>query len=149
MIRGVIAGLLGSALLLTAAQAASYRWTGDDGQIIYSQIPPADGRPYTVIGGPPPPADAERDRAALEALRQQQADRVEDEELAAEKQAKEAEQQAAIAENCANARRNITTLENRARQLTKMPDGSVRRLTPEERDAKIDEARKYLDEHCR
>lgn len=148
-IRGVILTLLGSAVLTTSVLAATYRWTGDDGRIIYSQIPPQDGRPYTVIGAPPPPADAERERAKLDALRQRQADQVEDKELAAEKAADEAKKQAAIDANCQAARSNIQALEGSPNRLTRMPDGTVRRLTPEEREAKLKEAREYITENCR
>jgi len=149
VIRRVIIALLGSAFLLSSASATTYRWTGDDGQVIYSQVPPADGRPHTIIGPPPPPADAAREQSRLDALRQGFADRQEDKQLGADEQAKEAEKQAAVAKNCDTARRNIAALEGSPNRLIRQPDGSVTRMTPEEREAKLNEARKYIDENCR
>ncbi len=141
--------LLCAAFLVTSAQAASYRWSGDDGQVIYSQVPPHDGRPYTVIGAPPPPADQAKEQAQLNALRQSQADAAEDKELAAKAQAEAAARQALIDRNCEIARGNIVALQGSLRRLIRQPDGSVRRLTPEEHDAKLAEARAYLTENCR
>jgi hypothetical protein len=149
--RRVIAALFGIALGLTAGAAAAdtYRWTDDSGQVIYSQLPPQDGRPYSRIGAPPPPADAEGSKARLDALRQSQADRREDEAVAAEKQQQTAERDATIQQNCATARRNIETLQLGGRQMTRMPDGSIKRLEPAEREAKLQEARQYVQENCR
>jgi hypothetical protein len=117
--------------------------------VIYSQIPPQDGRAYTRIGAPPPPADAAGSKARLDALRQSQADRREDREVAAEEQQQAAEKQAQIEDNCATARRNLETLQLGGRQLTRMPDGSVKRLEPAEREAKLQEARQYIEQNCR
>jgi hypothetical protein len=147
----VIFAALAVSLSLAAGSifADTYRWTDDNGQVIYSQIPPNDGRPFTRIGAPPPPADAEGSKARLDALRQSQADSREDRELAEEEQQKTAQQQAQIEENCATARRNLQSLQLGGRQLTRMPDGSVKRLEPAEREAKLQEARQYIEKHCR
>lgn len=148
VIRGGIFALLGSAFLLSAVQAATYRWTDDDGQQIYSQVPPGGGRPYTVIGAPPPAADAAREQARLEKLRQQQADNREDRELADKEAAEAAKRQAIIDRNCAAARANIIGLEGSPNRLTRLPDGSVRRMLPEEREAKLAETRAYVEKNC-
>lgn len=149
VIRGGIFALLGSAFLLMSAEAATYRWTDDDGQQIYSQVPPSGDRPYTLIGAPPPAADAARERARLEKLRQQQADQREDRELADREAANAAKRQAVIDRNCAAARANITGLEGSPNRLVRLPDGTVRRMLPEERQAKLAEARAYVEKNCR
>ena len=150
-IRRVIAGLLGSALSLCALSTAAdtYRWTDDNGQIIYSQAPPEGGRPYTRIGAPPPPADAEGDKARLNALRQSQADSREDRELSREEQQRTARQQSKIDQNCAAARKNLDTLENDYNRRIRLPDGTTQRLTPEERQSRIDQAKQFIKENCR
>lgn len=149
VIRRVIIALLGSAFLLSSANAATYRWIDDSGQVVYAQVPPPGDRPYTLIGPPPPAADAAGDRSRLEALRQDLADRNEDQQIIAEQQAKAAEKQAVIDKNCDTARRNIASLEGSPNRLIRQSDGSVKRLLPEERAAKLTEARDYLKENCR
>ncbi len=39
-----------------AASAQMYRWTADDGSVVYSEKPPLDDRDTTVVAKPPPPA---------------------------------------------------------------------------------------------
>jgi hypothetical protein len=150
-VRGAIAGLVCGAAMLGALEATAdtYRWTDDQGQVIYSQLPPDDGRPYTRIGAPPPPADAEGDKARLEALRQSQADSREDRELSREAQQRDAEQQAVRDKNCAAARNNLGILEAGNNRRIRMPDGSTLRLTAEERQARIDKAKQYIKDNCR
>lgn len=151
VIRGVFACLLAGQLLLgpTATLAATYRWTDDQGQTVYSQIPPDDGRPYRKVGAPPPPPDPEGARRDLENLRQGLADRREDKQRSQEEQQQAAEQRTETEKNCETARQNVSTLESGGRRLIRMPDGSVKRLTPEEREAKLEEARRYLQNNCR
>jgi len=146
----VFAGLLGGACLLAGpALADTYRWTDDQGQIIYSQLPPPDDRPYTRIGTPPPPADAAGDKARLEALRQGLADRREDRELSRQKQQDTAQDQAIRDKNCITARANLRTLQSGGNRLVRLPDGSYTRFTPEERQRRVEEAQRYIKENCR
>jgi hypothetical protein len=80
---------------------------------------------------------------------QRSADFLEDEELAA---AESAAKQAALdrdMQRCTQARRNLELLNGPARQLFQMPDGSVRRLTEEDRQARRVEAQKVIDQTCR
>jgi hypothetical protein len=148
--RGVICGLLGSAMLLAAVgvSAATYRWKDDDGQIIYSQHPPADGRPSSVIGAPPPPADAEHEKARLEALRQNQADNREDRELSREASQEASASKAAMTKNCEIGRKNLQTLQTQSIRRIRLADGTIKRLTPEERQDLIDEAKRKIKDNC-
>jgi hypothetical protein len=150
-LRGVFAGLLAGLLLGLSGigWADSYRWTDDDGQTVYSQSPPADGRPYRKIGAPPPPPDADGARKQLDAMRQGQDERRQQQQQSEEEQRQAAEQQAAMEKNCDVARRNVSLLEGAPRRPVRMPDGSVKRLTTEERQALLDEARQYLQDYCR
>lgn len=150
-IRGGIGLILGGLLFATslAAWAETYRWRDDDGQTVYSQIPPQDGRSYSRIGAPPPPPDAAGARKQLDTLRQEQADRRKERSQDRDKQQQATEQQAAADRNCETARQNMRALEGNPHRLMRMPDGSSRRLTESERREKLAEAKKYLQENCR
>jgi hypothetical protein len=150
-IHGVFAALLGGLLLILSQPgwADTYRWTGDDGQTVYSQNPPADGRPYSKIGAPPPPADPAGARQRLDSLRQGQGERSRQQRQASEQQRKARTAQAAVEKNCKTARRDLDLLAGTPRRLFRLPDGSVRRLTAEEREAMREQAERYLKENCR
>ena len=49
--------LLGLFLVTSQAFAGMYRWTDDEGDVVYSQTPPPDNRPVKPIAPPPPPAE--------------------------------------------------------------------------------------------
>ncbi|WP_419611171.1 DUF4124 domain-containing protein [Thiolapillus sp.] len=49
--------MLGLFLVTSQAFAGMYRWTDDEGDVVYSQTPPPDNRPVKPIAPPPPPAE--------------------------------------------------------------------------------------------
>jgi hypothetical protein len=51
-------------------------------------------------------------------------------------------------ENCATARRNLTKLHQGGQKAFMTPDGQVIRLTEEERQRRIDETNKQIEENC-
>ena len=138
------------ALTLSAAPwAKTYRWTDDAGNVVYSQIPPQDGRPSRVIGAPPPPAQSpeEAGRRLREGL-QRLEDRKEDRELQEEKAAAQRRKAGERRRNCQAARQNLQALERPSRALFHNPDGSVTRLTPAQREARMAEARERIRRDC-
>jgi hypothetical protein len=132
------------------AAPGMYKWVDEDGEVVYSQFPPPDGREARTMKPPPPPAvSPAQAQQHLDQQMQRFADGREDRELAAQKSA-EQEQKAGIArQRCETARRNLTGLEGRARQLFKTADGEYRRLTDEERQRKKAELQKVIAEDCR
>ena len=50
--------------------------------------------------------------------------------------------------NCKNAKKNIERLTEGGHRLARMPDGSYRRFTEEERQAEIAKNRKAVSENC-
>lgn len=149
----LLAALLTPLVLLAAAATSAqgfYKYTDADGNVVYSQFAPEQGRADAeVVPPPPPPAEPERARERLEQRLQQFADNREDRELAAQ-EAAQAEENARIArERCTAARHNLEGLAGTARQLFRMPDGSYRRFTDEEREAKRRELEQVVTEACR
>jgi hypothetical protein len=141
-------------LVLLAATTASaqgfYKYTDADGNVVYSQFAPEQGRADAdIVPPPPPPAEPERARERLEQRLQSFADNREDRELAAEESA-QADETARIArQRCEAARHNLQGLAGSARQLFRTPDGDYRRLTDEERASQRRELEAIVDESCR
>lgn len=145
--------LVATSLLLAAIQAPAegfYKYTDADGNVVYSQFAPDQGRSDAeVIPPPPPPAEPARARAQLEQRLQQAADNREDRQLAAEEAAEAAETARIARQRCDAARHNLQGLAGAARQLFKLPDGSYRRLTDDERETRRRELEQVVEESCR
>lgn len=144
---GVLIGLAAGGAL---AAKGYHLWYDENGQAVYSQIPPDDGRETRLVKPPPPPAESpEVARQRLQQQLQQFEDNREDEELAADKAAK-AEAEAQVArERCAAARHNLEGLNGPARRLFHTPDGQYQRLSEEEREKRRAELQKVIAEDCR
>jgi len=130
------------------AQAEIYKWTDENGQVHYTQQPPAD-RPAEHIAPPPPPAIApEKAQQQLEELIESQ-----EAEAAAEAERQQAQQEAQAAEqireeNCQTARNNLQQYQDNPGRRVMNADGEVTRPTEEERQAKITEFQQQVDEFC-
>ena len=140
-------------LAVTASVAAApgmHLWYDENGQAVYSQFPPGEGRPSTQVKPPPPPAESpEVARQRLQQRLQQFEDNREDKQLAQEKAEKALAEREQAQQRCQAARDNLVGLEGRTRQLFRNPDGSVSRLTVEQREAQRAEMRKIIEENCK
>ena len=142
VIRTVVFMLL-TALWLGSAEARVYRWVDENGVTVYSQSPPATGQAeevkvHTSTAAPAPqsPENPDTDTgndAAPEAGPSK-------EEIAESNRIK--------AENCQAARHNLDMYRNLGNKLVKTPDGLYKRLSEEERQAKIQESQRLMDEYC-
>jgi hypothetical protein len=134
---------------LVFASGAVHKWYDEDGNAVYSQFAPPDGKQAELVKPPPPPAeDPATAQSRLQDQLQRSADYREDKELAAEKAA---EAQAATdksRERCAQAREAMVLLNGPARQLFQLPDGTVQRLSEEERQARREQTQQVIDESC-
>ena len=144
--------LLSVSFFSSSLLAQVYRWIDDQGQVVFSQSPPRDGRDTTTIELPPdPPAEAaEEDREKLDEqikkLDQAEQERNLRKQAAAEKRAvaKYDKQQ------CTTARMNLDAITYRPPQtLCQREDGSYMRLTAEEREEQIRIATDAVANHCR
>lgn len=122
-----------------------YRWVDEQGQVHYGDRPPAGVQVEVVLPTFPP--------GSGEAQRQLQ-DYVRTLEVQEAEQAKETERQntsqalqAARRADCEASRERRERLE-KPRQLEHQPDGSARRLTEEERQARITDTEKRIADVC-
>jgi len=132
--------------IATASYAAPvYKWT-DDGRIIYSQTPPPPGVTFEIVfqdelGVKSKTAVATAEPGSTFDERRDQ--RKKDE---ADKKALE-ESNKIKAENCAIATQNMESLTSRGQVTIK--DGDIyRKLSEEERQAKIEETKSQVSEYC-
>mgnify|MGYP001061073417 CR=1 FL=1 len=140
--------LLLALLAGTTAQAEIYRWVDENGVTQFSSSPPPEGEAEQVKINPPPKTDLNV-RKQLEADMQELEDEREDRELAERKQQEEEKKRELAETNCRNAKSNLENLTVATQRLLKMPDGSYQRLTEEQRQEKLQEARKTIDEYCK
>jgi len=144
----LVAGAL--ALATNHADARTYRWVDESGTVVYSQLPPPPGVDVQTVRPPPPPAEPEAATQDLQERMQRLEDAREDRELAREKAADEERQAARMAKGCAAAEQNVRVYrDSPPNRLIRDASGEYRRVTPDERAAKVREAEAYLDKHCR
>lgn len=131
------------------AVAAVYKWIDEDGNTVYSQIPPPKQREHSKVAPPPPPAvDPATAQRQLQEMQQRLEDSREDRELTAEKQDQEQAQRKARETRCAQARNNLRILQQRARQLINDGSGDYRRLSEEEKATKIARYQEVVKKDC-
>ncbi len=143
----VISTIILSIWLLPAA-ARTYRWVDENGTTIYSQSPPPNGK-ATIIKPPPPspsqPGETMKKlKARLDAIDETNKKKNE----AKDKEDIAAKNAAIKRQNCENAKKNLTTLEQHARVRLKGEDGSYKMLSEEERTAQIDKAKEAIKNNC-
>ena len=135
-------------LLLAAAHAGPvYKWT-EEGRIIYSQTPPAPGVPFEVVFeeeiGKTSVATANSGSSSSSSTFEERREQRKQKEL--DKEVLE-ESNKIKAENCAIATKNMESLTSRGQVTVK--DGDVyRKLSEEERQAKIEETEEQVKEFC-
>jgi hypothetical protein len=130
-----------------SAGGSIYKWEDENGEIHYSQLPPADraaerlgatssaASPAHATGNPP----NDRSRSA--------GDTGSDGEVPAG----QGEQEPGGGDgkpNCDIARQNLANLEMAGNRRYRTPDGEVRHLSEEERQARIAEARTQIESNC-
>ena len=143
-------GMFGILLFATVASAQMYRWTDDDGNVVYSQTPPPDNRPAKSITAPPPPAEnPERIRKETEELHKQLDELAKERKEKEEEKQRDEEERRQKATSCQIAKKNLKRIQERPpNTLWGLPDGSYKRFTVEERQKEIDKFNKIIEENC-
>ena len=137
-------------LLPAVALAGTYRWVDDEGNVVYSQTPPPDGREVREIAPPPSPAeDPAAARKRLKALTEEaekSSQRRREQRESQNRKKAEAERRQ---KNCEAARYNLELFLNRPPNvLFKTGENEYRRFTPEERQQQIDKLQKIIEKNC-
>ena len=136
--------------LPAVAAEGFHKWYDENGQVVYSQFPPGEGQRSDLIKPPPPPAEApEVAQRRLQDQLQRSEDVREDKALADEKAAEQQAMASQSNQRCTQARNNLALLNGRPRQLYQLPDGTVTRMSEEQRQARRAEMQNVIDESCR
>lgn len=141
----LLALLLGAAL---PAQGAIYKWTDSHGQVHYTQQPPTGAKATQIAPAPPLPAGAGAASAALKSRLDAMQKAQKAHNKAAQKKRNEARRAALRAQNCRNARSNLRALTSGGRKRFRLPNGTVRYLTPEQIQARTKQAREQIAKSC-
>jgi len=143
--------LLGAMLIAItlSAHAAFYKWVDANGVTQYSQSPPPSGHYQEMRSpSPPPVGDTTAEQQKVEASSPTQGSAP----ARAATPPPDAQQQAKLQmereQYCQHAEQSLATLENHARLRYTAEDGSIRVMSEEEKQAKITETRKMIDETC-
>jgi hypothetical protein len=140
----IVLGLFGSMLLSGIARAELYKWTDDEGNVIYSQVPPPDRDVKTIA--PPPPAPSSPTPAVRTAPEGSAG--AGDNTSVSEDEKANKEIVARIArKNCEIARRNLDIYKNHNR--IRNNQGEVTVLDDTTRAAKIKEAEQAIKDFCK
>lgn len=142
-------GLALGLMLCAPLQAGEiYKWVDEEGVTHYSQQPPPSGEAARVGVDRPPDEEIERERREMqetgERLEARREERREAEQQAQEKAAEREQRE----QRCADLRSTLKKLTENRRLLVPDGDGDVRRLPEEERQQRVAERRRQIEEEC-
>jgi len=132
-----------------AVTATTYRWKDADGNTVFSQTAPSDGRDASTVR--PPPSPAETPQAAQKRLQnqiQKFEDSREDKRLLEEKRQQNTQKKAVKDENCRRAQKNLSNIQQKSRQLINDGTGQYRRYSVEEKNNFIKKTREIIKRDC-
>ncbi|MEN8131726.1 MAG: DUF4124 domain-containing protein [Pseudomonadota bacterium] len=123
-----------------------HRWIDDEGQIHYTEMPPTKGKSDIFVPTPSPklthsPNDDSPQRPKDPDLKSQ------DIETPNRQQQTTKETKQKRKKNCTAATENMNKLQSHGR-IKMLDGGSYRILSTEERETKINEARKLIEQNC-
>ncbi len=144
----IIVAALASVLWLPVASAEIYQWTDEHGRKHFSQTPPPSGQYSKKEVKTAPPSDPAAAQARLERLLEQRKAAQATQKEQRQKAQRQASENKQRQQACRTAREHLTGLELRPRVLLKNADGSVTRLTEEERQQRISQAKAQIKKIC-
>lgn len=138
------------ALVLVAPLQAGeiYKWVDEDGVTHYSQQPPPSGDAARVGVDRPPEEEIERERQEMEETGERLDARREERREAEQQARKEAGEREERERRCEDLRSSLKKLTENRRLLVPDGDGGVRRLPEEERQQRVAERRRQIEEEC-
>ena len=135
--------LLFSSSLLAAPV---YKWVDERGVTHFSAEPPVNQKAESIKTNSFQPKVPEKTAAQIAAEEAQASARTQA-EVDREVRQKVAEEEAALKKYCSEIRHNLAQLESNPRVMAQV-DGQPTRLTEEERQARITEIKKSIEERC-
>lgn len=133
------------------AQQFIYKWTDDQGQLKYSELPPPTGVTYEMVRKPSGPSSGVVQNAPD--LLKEQEKKVAEEAAKQKEQAEQAEQAQKEAEdvrtkNCEVAKKNVQVLQGESPVVKTDAKGNKAALDAEQRAAELKKAQKDQDYFC-
>lgn len=128
--------------------AAMYKWVDEEGNTHYSEKPPAGDVEVKTIK-PPPKVDSDSAVKAVEERKEEEVKQKEAESKTAEEQAKKQQDAALMKQNCETARKNLESITANPRVYSTDEQGNRVRLGEDQRQAKIEAAKKDIAEFCK
>jgi len=137
-------------LYAQSVTAKAYRWLDDEGNVVYSQTLPQDGRNATRVDTPPPPAAASQSsQDSVKKLNEKLDAIAKDREKKKQQQTKLEQGRKQRQKNYNMAKQNLQVITERPpNTLFRLPNGEYRRFTVEERQQKIDVLNKIIEKNC-
>lgn len=139
--------------LATTASAEIYRWTDDSGETHFGSNPPMDvdaerveqrmdSRPANDdTDSSDGSASGDEDTAAAD-------EQAEGDDAEASDEESDEDNNQELAEACDAAEQSRDVYSDESVRRVRTPDGEVERITPEEREERLEEATSFLDENC-
>lgn len=132
----------------TIAFADVYKWVDEHGETHYSQLPPAN-QPADIIKAPPPPAiDPSKAQEKIDQLIMEQAEDARAREEKQQQLKQNAAQEATRKENCKKAKHNLQQYQDNPGRRVMDAEGNVTRIKEEDRQQKIKDFQKSVNEFC-
>lgn len=141
-----ITSLLLSLIMIASANAATYKWIDENGNVVYSQQPPPEGPYETIKTTKTPPASSRSTPPASSSFTTDVKREAEERELDSKVEQEAAKSQQVRAENCKAAKNNLETYTVYRR--IKNDQGEIIRLDDNERAKRIQEAKDAIKEFC-
>ncbi len=139
---------LGFVIAAPLQAAAIYKWVDEDGVTHYSQQPPPSGDAVRVGVDRPPEEEIKRERRQMEETGERLEERREQRREAEQQARTDAEERRKREQRCADLRSSLEELTDNRRLLVRDGDGDVRRLPEEERQQRVAERRRQIEEEC-
>ncbi|WP_122666657.1 DUF4124 domain-containing protein [Pseudomonas viridiflava] len=138
----IFAVIMAAAFSVPAHAAQIYKWVDDQGVTHFDAQPPAGRQTQQIDIQKPPaaPAASESSKSAMEAEAEQR-------EINNSVKKKVAQQDARRAEDCKILRTNLAQLQNNPR-VREQVEGGLKRLSEDERQGRIAETQKAINDYC-
>ena len=140
-----ITSLFLSLIMMVSAHADSYKWLDENGNVVYSQQPPAEG-PYETIKTTKPSPASSRSTPPSSSFATEVKQEAEERELDSKVQQEAAKSEQMRADNCKAAKHNLETYTVYRR--IKNDQGEIIRLDDNERAKRIQDAKDAIKEFC-
>ena len=140
--------VLSAALAAAPAAARMYKWVDDQGVVQYTQHPPPDREAQTIEPRAPAVSDSQA-AETLEAIREKAEAARKDRQFGEDYSSFVQEREARIQKNCEIARENLRVLQTASRVQAKDADGNPYFIDDKDRDSRIKQAEKQIEDNCK